>query len=272
MPMEKGKVHIRIVRNCLVLCCVFSSFGFAQNTSQNEPKQSVELGADLTSSPILSSSDTESEAQDATPASDPQAGGNGSGTRSKGSTGGTTAPASPAGTAPTSTAYVYPSSGEMTRYWLRNTVGLKGWVGAAFTGAWNTWVRESPDEWGLGARGWSHRLGSSLLDNGINTSTLVLWSRAMGQDPRYYRCECSGTWPRARHAFESSFLARNRSGSRVFSPARMISPFAGPMVTRNTIYPDRFDFSNAAASGAYYLIGSVGWNLIREFIGKKAIF
>jgi len=42
----------------------------------------------------------------------------------------------------------------------------------------------------------------------------------------------------------------------------------GPMVTRNTIYPDTFGFGNAASAGAYYLAGSVGWNFIREFLWK----
>src|SRR5262249_39510139 len=154
------------VRNCLVLCCLFSSLAFAQNASQTGPKQTVELGTDWSNPPILSGTETESALQDPTVASDPQGNGNSSG-RSKSSPGGTTAAANPAGTAPASTAYVFPSAGEMNRYWFHNTVGgLKPYIGAAFTGAWNTWVRESPDEWGQGAEGWSKRFGSSLLDNG----------------------------------------------------------------------------------------------------------
>jgi len=65
-----------------------------------------------------------------------------------------------------------------------------------------------------------------------------------------------------------AFMSYNRSGSLRFSPAKVVSPFAGPMVTRNTIYPDTFGFGNAASAGAYYLAGSVGWNFIREFLWK----
>jgi len=65
-----------------------------------------------------------------------------------------------------------------------------------------------------------------------------------------------------------TFSAYNRTGSLVFSPAKIVAPFTGPMVTRNTIYPDRFGLSNAASSGAYYLGGSVGWNVLREFVWK----
>jgi len=37
-------------------------------------------------------------------------------------------------------------------------------------------------------------------------------------------------------------------------------------VTRNTIYPDRYGWSQVASGGPYYLAGSLAWNLIREFI------
>jgi hypothetical protein len=154
----------------------------------------------------------------------------------------------------------------MNRYWLRTTVGPKALIGAGFTASWNTWVTNSPHEWHRDGTGWSKRLGTALLDNGINTSTLVLWSRAMHQDPMYYRCDCSGAWPRASHAIKMTFMSRNRSGSLTFSPAKIVSPFTGPLVTRNTIYPDRFGFGDSASGGAYYLVGSVAWNFFREFI------
>jgi hypothetical protein len=265
-------VHIRTVRNCLLLCCLFSSLAFAQNATQPDPKQAVESGTDLSNPATLGSSDAESALQDPAIASDPQGDGNSS-SRSKSSPAGTTAAPNPATATPAVTPYVFPSKHEMNRWWLQHTVfGSKPYAGAAFTATWNTWVTNSPDEWGQGGKGWSQRFGSSLVDNGINTSTLVLWSRAMGQDPRYFRCECTGTWPRARHAFKMVYSARDQSGSLVFAPAKIGSPFVGPMVTRNTYYPDRFGPGNAASAGAYYLIGSVGWNLVREFITKKPIF
>src|SRR5262249_39999474 len=113
---------------------------------------------------------------------------------------------------------------------------------------------------------WSKRFGTALLDNGINTSSLILSSRAMHQDPIYYRCDCSGAWPRTMHAIKMTFMSRNRSGGLTFSPPKLISPFTGPLVTRNFIYPDRFGSGDAATGGVYYLVGSVGWNLFREFV------
>ena len=188
-----------------------------------------------------------------------------------GTTGGNVStPSTTARTKPTTTAYTFPTGSEMTHYWVKNVVGPKAAVGAAFTASWKTWVDQSPDEWHRGASGWSKRLGTAALDNAINTSSLVLLSRAMGQDPRFYRCDCSGFFPRTGHAFKLVFTSRNRNGNSVFAPAKIISPFTGPLVTRSTIYPDSFGPSDAfrGGSGPYYLVGTFAWNMIREFIWR----
>src|SRR5262249_14283468 len=232
--------------------------------------QNVELQPTLTDSPDLSGPDTTAEVPD--PALDPQANGNGKTSSSSGNGGGTSGSRSGGATqggpgALAATTYVFPTIAQMNRYWLLNTVGPRPLLGAAFTGGWETW-RNTPHEWEPNGRGWSKRFGSTLLDNGINQSTLILWSRAVGQDPRYSHCDCTGVKARTGHAIKMAFMSRNRSGGFTFSPAKVISPFAGPMVTRNTIYPDRFGVGDAFAGGAYYFAGGVGWNLVREFILK----
>jgi hypothetical protein len=154
----------------------------------------------------------------------------------------------------------------MNRYWFKNTIGPKALIGGAFTASWNQWIADSPREWTKDAKGWGQRFGSGLLDNGINTTSLVWLSRATGQDPRYRRCDCTGFGPRLGHAIRLTFSGYNRSGNLTFSPAKIVAPFTGPMVTRNTYYPDRFGWGNVGSAGGYYLAGSVGWNIVREFI------
>src|SRR4029077_19627791 len=214
------------------------------------------------SQPLSLSDSATGTVPDALPSEDPQSQGNGSPAGRAKPTG------SPRATAPASPTYVFPTSGQMARYWLKNAFGPKAFAGAVFTASWNQWVTDSPSEWAKDATGWGQRYGASFLDNAINTTTLVWISRAMGQDPRYRRCDCSGLWPRTRHAITLAFTSYNRNGSLVFSPVKIVAPFTGPMVSRNTIYPDRFGFSNAASGGGYYVAGSVGWNLVREFIWK----
>jgi hypothetical protein len=151
-------------------------------------------------------------------------------------------------------------------YWLKSTLGPKALLGATFTGSWNQWVVDSPKDWSKDATGFGQRFGSALFDNAINTTSLVWISRAMGQDPRYHRCDCSGVWPRTRHAIGLTFVSYNRGGNLVFSPAKVVAPFTGPMVSRDTYYPDRYTFADSFTGGGYYFAGSAAWNLIREFV------
>ena len=252
-------MHKLVVCNCLTAfylfsCCISS----AQNVSQPAPplaEQIVELRP-VTLIDLAGPSGSESAAsaaEETPPPADPQSQGQGNASGS----------GKPAALA--AAKYVFPTDREMGAYWIRNVLGPKAFIGATFTGSWNTWVHLSPDEWGH-RRGWGKRFGVALLDNSMSESARVSLSLAMNQDPMYYRCDCSGVWARARHAIKLSFMSRKSSGDYVFAPPKIVAPFVGPLVTRNTIYPSSFDSSNAAAAGAYYLAGSVGWNLVREFI------
>jgi hypothetical protein len=272
-----------ILRNCLIACCVSSSsLSFAQNLSRQIPvlpEQTVALqNPALIESTDSSGSATTSAVQEAAPTSDPQDIANGSPSlNGSASPNGSTSPngskspggsASPrgAGSATASTVYVFSIERKHEPLLASHYAWSQSVDGCRFTASWNTWVNTSPTEWHRDGTGWSKRFGTALLDNGINTSTLVLWSRAMHQDPQYYRCDCSGAWARSRHAIKMTFMARNQSGGLSFSPAKLISPYTGPLVTRNTIYPDRFGSGDAFSGGAYYLIGGVAWNLFKEFI------
>lgn len=270
-----------VVLNCTIACFLLSSNRLFAQTAQSA--QTAEEMT-LTSAPLAvshqgvpSDSVKPSTTAEAAPYEDRQAGqqvhGGDPGTEPNDPTGttvgtaGTTAGVA-TGAAAVST-YTFPTARQMAHYWLRNTVGPRAFIGGAFTASWNTWVITSPTEWHRNASGWGKRLGSSLLDNSINQSSLVLLSRAMGQDPMYYRCACSGLGPRLGHAIKMTFIARNRNGDAVFAPAKLIAPFTGPLVTRDTLYPDRFGPSNAMSGAAYYLAGGVAWSIIREFVWKS---
>jgi len=251
---------MRLVLNSLVGCFLLSPLAlFAQNAPEAPPAEtavtnvapewsesrakafaasySLELGPSGTASGIPAEPD---------PSPDPQGNCN--------------------GCAPVSNGYVFPSRAKMVRYWAGSVFGPRAYIGGVIRASWGTWASNSPEEWDNDFPGWSNRFGASVADNAMNQSALVLLSGAMHQDPMYYRCVCSGFWPRMGHVIKMTFAGRNRSGDTVFSPAKVISPFVGPMVTRHTIYPDRFNSGDAAAGGASYLLGSVAWNAVREFI------
>jgi hypothetical protein len=174
----------------------------------------------------------------------------------------------PAAAAAPASNYVFPTNRQIFRYGYRGVAGVRTLGGSAVSAAWNTWVTNSPEEWHSNFSGWSKRFGAKVLDNGINQSTLVGLSIATHQDPIYYRCACTGFWPRTFHAIGSTYHGRNRQGDWDFSIARVTSPFVGPIITRNTIYPSRYDTVDGIKSGGYYWLGTIGWNMVREFFLK----
>jgi hypothetical protein len=260
------KLRTQVVFSCLIACCLFCfSSLFAQGVGQIAPAsdENVELQPQALALTDSGPSETETTVADTLPSQDPQSQGQGVCC--------TPTPAGRAKPGPgavTTKPYVFPTSGEMNRFWLRNTLGPKAWIGGAFTASWNQWVSNSPSQWESDGNAWLQRFGSALLDNGINTTSLVWISRWTHQDPRYRRCDCTGLKPRAWHATKLAFMSFNRNGDTVFSPAKMIAPFTGPLVTRNFVYPANHDTKDALHGGPYYFIGSIAWNLVREFFVK----
>ena len=94
-------------------------------------------------------------------------------------------------------------------------------------------------------------------------------SEALKQDPLYYRCECSGVFPRLGHAVVSTFTARTgEDGHRVFSslPWQAVCGFVCRCVCR---YPDRYGAKDAFRIGNYSLLEYMGGNIALEFLYKS---
>jgi hypothetical protein len=66
-------------------------------------------------------------------------------------------------------------------------------------------VRGTPPAWD-GFSGFAKRLGSNHGTNIIQNSFTSIGQAAVGWEPRYDRCRCSGGWPRFRHAFIRNFI------------------------------------------------------------------
>ena len=162
--------------------------------------------------------------------------------------------------------YEFPSGKERAAYWVKRAMGPTAFVAAATGASWGTWVTNEPPEWGKRGEGFGRRVGNSLATTAINQTSLALISEVTRQDSAYYRCPCSGFGSRLKHVVKMTFMGRNRKGEMVFSPGKMISPFIGPMVTRNTLYPDRYGPGDAAVSGVYGIGAFAAWNFVYEFI------
>jgi hypothetical protein len=138
-------------------------------------------------------------------------------------------------------------------------------AGAAFAAGINQWSN-APPEWGQGAEGYGKRLGSDFGIAAIGTTTRYGLAEAFREDTLYYRCECSSSFPRLRHAVISTLMGRRgENGHRVFSFSALAAPYAGSMIAVHSWYPDRFDAKDAFRMGNYSLLGYMGGNIALEF-------
>ena len=83
----------------------------------------------------------------------------------------------------------------------------------------------------------------------------------------YYHCECTGLFPRLRHAIISTFTARRgEDGHRVFSFSDLVAPYAGTMTAVYGWYPGHYDAKDAFRMGNYSLLWYAGANIGLEFL------
>ena len=159
-----------------------------------------------------------------------------------------------------------PISGQQQfRRYLVDAFGPIGWLRSAAS-AGISQATDEPPEWGQGAKGYGRRLGSKFGQHVIQETVVYGLSAPFGQDPSYYKCDCSGFGPRLGHAIVSSFTALNRDEKRVFSVPRVIAPFAAGQVAANTWYPDRFGPKDGLRFGAISFATGIGTNIFKEFI------
>ena len=71
-------------------------------------------------------------------------------------------------------------------------------------------ARGAPSEWGGGLAGYSRRFASREGQFITANSLAALGNAKLKYEPRYDQCQCSGFWPRTRHAIMRNFLTYNR--------------------------------------------------------------
>ncbi len=161
--------------------------------------------------------------------------------------------------------YLRPTEGTMVRNYVFDGFGPYPIVGAAFAAGINQ-LSNAPPEWNQGIEGYSKRFGSNFGIAAVGTSTRYGLAEALREDTLYYRCQCTGPFPRLRHAVFSTLTARRGDdGHRVFSFPALVAPYAGSMVAVYGWYPGRFGAKDAFRMGNYSLLAYMGQNISLEF-------
>lgn len=162
--------------------------------------------------------------------------------------------------------YIRPTHETKLRNYFFETFGPYPIAGAALA-AGIAQADNSTPEWKQGAEGYGKRFASDFGIAAVSTTTRYALAEAFNEDTLYYRCECTGIFPRLSHAVISTITARRgEDGHRVFSFPDLVAPYAGTMVGVYAWYPDRFGAKDAFRLGNYSLIGYAAENVGLEFI------
>jgi hypothetical protein len=173
---------------------------------------------------------------------------------------------------PIDLSYVRPTAKTRAVNYAWDALGPRPLVGAALVAGINQWDN-SPPEWKQGFEGYSKRFGSDFAIAAVGTTARYGLAEVFREDTVYYRCACSGLFPRLNHAVISTLTARRGpDGHRVFSFPQLVAPYAGSMTAVYGWYPNRFGTKDAFRMGNYTLLSYVGLNISQEFFYRQAHF
>jgi hypothetical protein len=162
--------------------------------------------------------------------------------------------------------YHRPTHSEKFRNYLFDAFGPYSIIGSIGAGTIHQ-ATNAPPDWGQGWQAWGARVGSAYGVSVVTQTTRYAFSELLREDTLYYRCECNGILPRAKHAVISTFTARaGEDGHRVISIPAIVAPYAGSETAALLWYPSRFGPKDGFRMGNYNLLDQIGMNLGLEFI------
>jgi hypothetical protein len=177
----------------------------------------------------------------------------------------TALPASPT-YPPLDLTYARPTEKTKLRNYFFDAFGPYPIVGSALAAGVNQ-EDNSPPEWRQGMEGYGKRIGSDFGIAAVATTTRYGLAEAFREDTLYYRCQCTGAFPRLGHAVISTFTSRRgEDGHRVFSFPALVAPYAGTMTAVYGWYPGRYDAMDGFRMGNYSLLVYVAGNIALEFL------
>jgi hypothetical protein len=146
-----------------------------------------------------------------------------------------------------------------------NALGPVAFAGSSFAAAIDQGFT-FPHAWGQGADAYGARVASNLGISLVTATAQYSLGEAFHEDTAYYRCTCTGFFPRFWHAAVSTVAARRGSdGHTSLSVALTISPFIGPMTAANSWIANRDGATLGFHMGVHNLMGQFGQNEALEF-------
>lgn len=123
-------------------------------------------------------------------------------------------------------------------------------------------ARGSPPQWSGGWGGYGERFASREGQFIAANSLAALGNARLKYEPRYDQCQCSGFWPRTRHAIMRNFLTYNESEQELRPQWGLYGgSFGGGMISAAWKPHPR----NAFAEGGRAMLGQAGFGVLLNF-------
>lgn len=128
-------------------------------------------------------------------------------------------------------------------------------------------LRDSPTQWGEGWGAYGERFASREGQFIAANSLAAVGNAALGYEPRYDQCRCSGFWPRTRHAIVRNFLTYDRSEQELRAQWALYGGAFGGGVIATLWKPHP---RNALVNGGFGMLGQAGYGALLNFFTEFA--
>jgi len=149
--------------------------------------------------------------------------------------------------------------------WLREDGGSVAIHAQSLTTAAYTQTIADPAAWNRSAGGFIRRAGSSYGSNLIENTVHESMAAALGTDPRYFSCDCSGFFPRSGHALKMTFLTYRSNGRLTLDLPQLSGAYGSSMIAAMW-WPHHYTALVQGVQSGHIEVGFIGAiHLVQEF-------
>jgi hypothetical protein len=175
-------------------------------------------------------------------------------------------PADPTAQSLVSTAYVPMSAHERWHGYLHENLLSTRFAVEIFGSALVSHISRDPQEWGMNARGYFHRVENRFLDAGVDGAVHSSLAAALHEDTRYWRYAGDGRGlHRVGRAIARTFVTDNDAGLKVADVSGLAGIYSGSMAATYWAPHHGDVWGRGFRAGNAGLIGQIGANLFKEF-------
>jgi hypothetical protein len=127
-------------------------------------------------------------------------------------------------------------------------------------------AKGTPYDWGGGFGGYGHRLISNYAQSSIQNLFSAAGNAALGYEPRYDRCRCSGFGPRTKHALIRNFLTYDHTERELRPQFALYAAALGAGMLSSVWKPKHQPWTN----GYHSVLTQAAFGMLSNWIGEFA--